>query len=187
MPTPNPSQLFSHSLKGNIFKLFFILALLSSERSFAENKQQRLIKETSKEFLTSKATKNANELNASHYKVITRPLDKNLHLTPCKTPIKIKDLSPMKYGHQLLKVQCENHWDVLVTGMIHIYVTALVSKKKLPQKHQIQESDIDWKEVDISQLTNDYLIKPDDAIGKYSRITLPTGTPLSKEGLSDIP
>lgn len=187
MPISSPNLPVFNRLIGSTLKLIFILAIVFSENSFAENRQQRLIKESAKEFLTHKAIQSAKELNASHYKVTTKPLDKNRHLTQCKTQLRINDLSQMKYGNQLLKIRCERHWDILVTGTIHIYVAALVSKKTLTRKHRIRESDINWQEVDISKLENSYLTRPEDVIGKYPNTTIPSGTPIIRKAISNEP
>ena len=186
MFTPAPEQL-NQPVQSAIKLLCVFMLCLSpgfSEGIPAENKQQQLIKTLAKEFLTHKAEENARQLNASHYRVTTKPLDKNIRLTSCKTPVQLVDLSQTEYGHQLLKAQCENNWEVLVTGMIHIYTPILVSNKKLPKRHKIQEPDIGWREVDISQLQDGFLTRPGDAISKYLQIAIQAGTPLNRNQLT---
>lgn len=172
-----------HNLKGTI--IIFATCLCFSHHGHTDTRPQRLIKEASGEFLENKAVEIAKSLDASHYKVVTTPLDKNMRLPLCKTPMHIQDLSQAKYGNQLLRIHCKNHWDVLVSGMIHIYVAVLVSKKTLTKNHKISESDIDWQEMDITQLPNGFLTRPEDAIDKYPQTGIKAGTPLHREQLSN--
>ena len=161
------------------------LCLCLSGQTYAEAKPQRLVKEAAREFLENKAIASVKAFDANHYKVITKPLDKNIRLVPCNTPIQIEDISQAKYGSQLLKAHCRDHWNILVTGMTHIYASVLVSSRKLVKRDKISESDIRWQEADISQLPNGFLSRPEDAIGKYPNTIIQAGTPINCKQLTD--
>ena len=145
------------------------------------------IKESAEQFLDKKAQKNARQLNASHYKVTIKALDKNIQLTRCRTPIQVEDISEVNYGRQLLKAHCPNHWDILVTGKIQIYVSALVTSKTVAKNHKISETEIRWQEIDINLLSSGFLTRPEHAIEKYAKAPIQIGTPITSRLLTRAP
>lgn len=123
----------------------------------------------------------ANPTTTSEIEISVNRIDPRLKLFKCANPLtlSLKDSGNIG-GNIAVKTQCqgEKPWSIYVSAKVSIYEDVLVAMNHLPRGTVIDESDIDFARINISEIGNYFADDFNQVIGKSLSRPIKRGSPI---------
>lgn len=113
-------------------------------------------------------------------------IDNRLQLTPCSLPLVVESRDAPQPNTRLnLQVSCQqaNNWSIYLPVELSIYRPAVVAVNALTHGDTIGPADVRLVEVNISQVSGQYLGNLDEVIGKDVKRSIAAGAAISDQQL----
>ena len=107
-------------------------------------------------------------------------LDPRLALAACPAPLNTELKSVNNMGRINLKVSCahQQRWSIYVPVEVDLYRSVVVAMMPISRGEQISASQLDQREMNISQLNGSYFTDLNDVLGMQARRTLNADSPI---------
>ena len=161
-------------MKKHLITLLLILCSQgnANAQTFIENID--LIKESAAQFLTSEYQ--ASQPDKVEIKI--GGLDSRLRLEKCSQPLSYSLQDKMGNGGNVsVQVTCKSgeNWTILVPAQAKVFRQIAVAARTLQRGQQINEGDLDYQSLDMSQYRQGFAVNKEDIIGKEVRYSINKG------------
>jgi len=143
----------------------------SSEQNPALHSHQQII-QTARDYLGQ----NIDRDDFSRSEIIMGSLDSRLRLARCERPLSAQLAPGSRFsGKTTVHVRCDSAspWTVFLNADINLYAEALHSAGPLNRGDILRENDLEYIEVNLSQVRNGYYTEIDQLVGQQLKRRLP--------------
>lgn len=143
----------------------------SSEQNPAIHSHQQII-QTARDYLGQ----NIDREDYTRSEIIMGSLDNRLRLARCERPLSAQLAPGSRFsGKTTVHVKCDsaNPWTVYLNADINLYAEALHSANPLNRGDVLTESDLEYMEVNLSQIRNGYYTEMEQLLGQQLKRRLP--------------
>ena len=108
------------------------------------------------------------------------PLDSRLSMADCPVPVTAAIKSPVSIGHINIQVRCDSpiQWTLYVPAEVQLFRPVVIPIGPLGRGTTISASDLQLREIDISQLNGSYFTDIEEVVGMEARRLLPADRPI---------